>query len=201
MADIFPVVPSAPSVSNISQGEPAIDPNTTSSTSESGIQTNLVVDVPLFPVAEVTELTIAPSAIPAQQLYPGEVMKARYWSNPLEYEPASYVETALIQGFKPIDPLAVTAPGTLPAPSRIIIPSINVDSDVAGLAIRDLGDSRAYETPKHVVGHIPTTANPVRGAAPGCSDTWKARLPGRGMYSTTCPRSRTSSGKGRMYLL
>ncbi len=159
-ADIFSVVPSAPSVSNISQGEPAIDPNTISSTSESGIQTNLVVDVPLFPVAEVTELTIAPPAIPAQQLYPGEVMKARYWSNPLEYEPASYVETALIQGFKPIDPLAAPAPGTLPAPSRIIIPSINVDSDVAGLAIRDLGDSRAYETPKHVVGHIPTTANP-----------------------------------------
>ena len=160
LADIFPVVPSAPSVSNISEGEPATDPNAIIPTSESGIQTDLVVDIPLFQVVETTELTIAPSAIPAQQLYPGEVMKARYWSNPLEYEPASYVETALIQGFKPIDPLAAPAPGTLPAPSRIIIPSINVDSDVAGLGIRDLGDSRAYETPKHVVGHIPTTANP-----------------------------------------
>jgi LPXTG-site transpeptidase (sortase) family protein len=43
---------------------------------------------------------------------------------------------------------------------RIAIPAIGVESDVAELAILDLGDSRQYETPKNVVGHIPETANP-----------------------------------------
>jgi LPXTG-site transpeptidase (sortase) family protein len=50
--------------------------------------------------------------------------------------------------------------GTLPAATRIWIPSIEVDATVQGLAIRELKNSREYETPDLVVGHIPTTGNP-----------------------------------------
>ena len=111
-------------------------------------------------LSEATGPQISPSAIAAQHPYPGEAIKATYWSNPLEYEPASYVESSLIQGFVALDPSQLMTLGTLPAPTRIIIPSIGVDSDVMGLEILDLGDSRAYDTPKHVVGHIPQSANP-----------------------------------------
>ena len=55
-------------------------------------------------------------------------------------------------------------PGLLPndpsPASRIIIPAIKVDSEVTelGLAFTDKG--YAWETPKHVVGHVPTTPRP-----------------------------------------
>ena len=71
----------------------------------------------------------------------------------------------LIQGFKPIDTSLVAPLGTLSAPTRIIVPSIGVDSEVAGLQVLDLGDSRAYETPKNLVGHIPQSANPGEGGS------------------------------------
>ena len=103
---------------------------------------------------------ISSSAIASQQPYPGEAIKATYWSDPLEYEPESYVEASLIQGFRPLGPTQAALPGTLRPPTRIVLPSIGVDSVVSGLQIRDLGDSRAYETPKHVVGHIPESGNP-----------------------------------------
>ena len=49
--------------------------------------------------------------------------------------------------------------GSLPPATHILMPAIDVDSPVEELSINDLGDSRSYETPKHVVGHIPETAN------------------------------------------
>ena len=112
------------------------------------------------PSIEETPPQISLEAIAAQQLYPGESIKSTFWSNPLEQEPASYIESSLVQGFKSYDPSMAATPGTLPAPTRITIPSIGVDSVVSGLKILDLGDSRAYETPKHMVGHIPEAANP-----------------------------------------
>jgi sortase (surface protein transpeptidase) len=103
---------------------------------------------------------ISPSVIAAQQAYPGETLKAAYWSNPLEYEPPSYLETALLQGFRPIDSLTLPPTGTLSAAKRVILPSIGVDSKVEGLEIMNLGDSRAYQTPNRVVGQIPEESNP-----------------------------------------
>jgi sortase (surface protein transpeptidase) len=49
--------------------------------------------------------------------------------------------------------------GSLPPAIHILIPAIDVDSPVEELSINDLGDSRSYDTPKHLVGHIPETAN------------------------------------------
>jgi len=99
------------------------------------------------------------SAIGSQQLFPGESLQASFWSNPLSYESASYRERVLLQGFTSVDlseglMLGIAAPAT-----RLIVPSIDVDSGVTELAILDLGGSRAYETPNNVVGHIPETAD------------------------------------------
>ena len=107
----------------------------------------------------------APTSLPievitAAQLYPGENLRAVYWANPLAYEPLSFIIPNLLEGFSPADPLAAPAQGTLLSPlRRLIVPSIDVDSEITELRILNLGDSRAYETPKNVVGHIPETAS------------------------------------------
>ena len=120
------------------------------------------VDVTAPPVIEPEPVAplVSDSAISALRLYPAEAIRPSYWENPLEYEPPSYVESSMIQGFRAIDPGSIAPMGTLSAPTGIHIPSIGVDTDVDGLQILDLGDSRAYETPKHVVGHIPQSSNP-----------------------------------------
>ena len=42
----------------------------------------------------------------------------------------------------------------------MIIPEIGLRASVEELEVVEEDDSRAWETPKHVVGHIPTTAKP-----------------------------------------
>lgn len=98
-------------------------------------------------------------AIGSQRLYPGESLLAGSWSNPLSFEPAYYRRNTLLRGFTPIDSGLVQPVNSLTPATRIIIPSINVDSAIRELAILDLGGSRAYETPANTVGHIPATAN------------------------------------------
>ena len=44
--------------------------------------------------------------------------------------------------------------------TRMIIPEIGLRASVEELEVVEEDDSRAWETPKHVVGHIPTTAKP-----------------------------------------
>lgn len=44
--------------------------------------------------------------------------------------------------------------------TRITVPGIGLISPVEELEVIEVGDSRAWETPKYVVGHIPTTARP-----------------------------------------
>ena len=102
---------------------------------------------------------ISATAMSGRQLYPGEVLAAGSWSNPWSYEPPSYREQVLRQGFTPIESGQVTPVGTLDAAIRIIVPSVGIDSTIKELEVLDLGGSRAYETPDKVVGHIPATAN------------------------------------------
>lgn len=61
--------------------------------------------------------------------------------------------------YSPISQSELSAASTLPA-VRIRIPVVGIDSDVKELEVVDNGDSRAWETPKHIVGHIPTTGLP-----------------------------------------
>ena len=44
--------------------------------------------------------------------------------------------------------------------TRIIVEGIGLRAEVKELEVIEEGDSRAWETPKHVVGHIPTTSKP-----------------------------------------
>ena len=46
------------------------------------------------------------------------------------------------------------------APSRIIIPAIDVDSNVAALKLLSKNTGYEWETPKGIVGHVPTSGNP-----------------------------------------
>ncbi|MCZ6534527.1 MAG: sortase [Dehalococcoidia bacterium] len=108
---------------------------------------------------QITTLRLSPEAIAAQALFPGEALNPVFWSDPLAGESTAVVLNPLLDEFDPIDLSSVASWKSLPAPTRITIPAIGVDSDVNGLQILDLGDSRAYETPKNIVGHIPETAN------------------------------------------
>ena len=110
---------------------------------------------------QVTLPTVSPAAAgrAAYTLYPGAVTPYRAWADPrgtldLGQEP-------LLEGFTAVS--AVGQPslhGEEGRADRIIIPAIGVDARVEDLGIRNLGDSRAYETPRHTVGHIPGTPNP-----------------------------------------
>ena len=100
------------------------------------------------------------SAIAVQTITHGETSLIDVWSDPLSYEPLDYRREVLLRGFTPMD-LSQAAPiGSLPAATRLILPDIGIDSGVAELGIRNLGDSRTYETPVDTIGHIPEVANP-----------------------------------------
>ena len=92
------------------------------------------------------------------QLYPGEQLTAGAWGNPWSYEPPEYRQLLLLQGFTPVDASYAVPVGELDAATRLILPTVDIDSTVKELAVLDLGASRAYETPDQVVGHIPETA-------------------------------------------
>lgn len=118
-----------------------------------------VTDIPAPPEI-VPPPGIPESAIAGQTVTHGESPLIDVWSDPLSYEPLDYRREVLLRGFTPIE-LSQAAPlGSLPAATRLILPEIGVDSSVTELAIRDLGDSRGYETPVNTVGHIPEVANP-----------------------------------------
>ena len=97
--------------------------------------------------------------IASQQAYPGELISPHAWEDPLKLEPAAPGE-GKPEGYVPVLSSQGSPAGSLSDPERIIITSIGVDSAVKGLEILDLANSRAYETPKNVVGHIPQAANP-----------------------------------------
>ena len=106
----------------------------------------------------------ATSLIPYySDIYPGYQMHPKYWGQPLWAGTDRYVgqEPGLPDGYMSLLASDVVIPSGDMAPARRIrIPAIGVDSSVEDLLILDLGDSRAYETPDNVVGHIPDTSNP-----------------------------------------
>ena len=64
-----------------------------------------------------------------------------------------------MRGFTPIGEGGATIPYIEPS-TRILVPSIGVDSTISELSILDLGDSRTYESPDNTVGHIPESPFP-----------------------------------------
>ena len=94
--------------------------------------------------------------------YPGHRIHPKYWDRPLKAGADEYTYGVIPRedGFLEVSPDNGLTKGSLSDAVHIRIPSIDVDSEVATLAILDLGDSKQYETPSHVVGRIPETSNP-----------------------------------------
>ena len=114
---------------------------------------------PTSPDAPPTGTDTLPS--PASlRLYPGERIAFSSWAEPWTAEPPPSLGEELVEGFLPVDRFLLGELGTRPQATRISIPAIELEAEVQELGIEDLGDSRQYETPKNVVGHIPDTANP-----------------------------------------
>jgi LPXTG-site transpeptidase (sortase) family protein len=131
---------------------------------------------------------ISPAAILGQQVYPGQALSPPFWGNPLAAEEPSSTEASLIQDFRLLDSSMAVPVGTLSGPTRIFIPSIGVNSKVDSLKILDLGDSRAYETPKHVVGHIPQTANPGEAGSVWLFGHLESPIQGEGNVFSNLPQ-------------
>ncbi|MDA1279112.1 MAG: sortase [Chloroflexi bacterium] len=103
----------------------------------------------------------SPDVAKFANLYPGEHLNPKYWSEPEWAGSDPYGGPMIPDDFTPVlstnifqsfDPVATAI--------RMKIPAINVDSSVAELGIIDLGDQREYETPNNTIGHIPSTATP-----------------------------------------
>ena len=105
-----------------------------------------------------TVSSITGSAVSNVSLFPGKAVTAESWNDPFGYEPAYLRERVLLDGFMPIGEAGVTI-GDIQPSTRILVPSIGIDSTISELSILDLGDSRAYESPDNTVGHIPESAN------------------------------------------
>jgi LPXTG-site transpeptidase (sortase) family protein len=113
------------------------------------------------PAAERRPFPVASYA----SIYPGNQMHPKYWHQPLWAGADPYIYQARQEGAPPeyrrVSAAELLAfKGKRPPAERIRIPVIGVDSPVRDLQILNLGDSRAYETPDKIVGHIPRTANP-----------------------------------------
>lgn len=113
-------------------------------------------EAPAVEIAPAWSLNVnIEKAEPVSQPFPPEIS---LYSGDAGEIPAG-PEIDLPKGFALIDfsednPLMPVAPAT-----RMIISSLDIDSNVVELSIMDLGDRRAYETPKNTIGHIPETAD------------------------------------------
>ena len=91
-----------------------------------------------------------------ETLYPGNLVDPLDWDNPRITDIRE----------KRVDPIEQFGSGNSevaiqPTPPRSIeIPEIELSSEIKSLTIQNYGTARGWETPKNVVGHIPTTANP-----------------------------------------
>ncbi len=122
------------------------------------------------------------------RLYPGEQLSFVSWNDPWSAVPPSTADIELAEGFLPVAQFSIAALGEMPTASRIAIPAIGVDATVQELEILDLGDSRQYETPNRVVGHIPTTANPGEAGSNWLFGHLQSPLRGEGAVFRNLPK-------------
>ena len=119
-----------------------------SASAKSNLEDMVVVTVPreVNPINSRTASNIL--------LFPGEAVAAESWNDLFSYEPLSLREHRLLSGFAKIDEANLHIINSLPV-TRIMVPSIGIDSSVSELKIVDLGDTRHYESANNIVGHIP----------------------------------------------
>ena len=105
----------------------------------------------------------APIAYPTSSkdiLIPGIQFPYSYSTNAWDEDSELPGDDPWNEGFLPINTTAIGVIGTLPPATQIHIPAIDLTENIGELELLDLGDARAYETPKQIVGHIPESANP-----------------------------------------
>ncbi len=117
--------------------------------------------------ASPSEVFATPTPVQSQTLpavyeviFPGLLIHPKYWAEPLWAGADLRPATGLPPGYAAVPPNGVPVNSAAAVATRMRIPIISVDTTVNELGIVDLGDSRAYETPKNTVGHIPQTVNP-----------------------------------------
>ena len=117
---------------------------------------------PSSPGVSADETPAQSQTLPAvyEVTFPGLRIHPKYWAEPLWAGADLRPATDLPPGYAAVPPDGVPTNGVAAVATRMRIPIINVDTTVNELGIVDLGDSRAYETPKNTVGHIPQTVNP-----------------------------------------
>ena len=94
------------------------------------------------------------------QTPPKEAFTPDASNHPWIYDPSAFHQQVLVREFTPVGADGVSQGSAFDAATRIMVPSVGIDSTIKELDIMELGDSRAYETPDKVVGHIPETVNP-----------------------------------------
>jgi LPXTG-site transpeptidase (sortase) family protein len=114
--------------------------------------------IPLQAAPVIEEIAIPETRF--AQAYPGLVIQPKYWSDPIWAEGTSAVAVDEFRnGFQRIQQSDLAAVGTLEPVTRIEIPSIGLDAAIKELELLNLGNAYAWETPKNVVGHVPSTAH------------------------------------------
>ncbi len=104
---------------------------------------------------------VAPDVARFANLYPGDLINPKYWSEPEWAGSDPYGGPTIPPEFTPVRSTDIFSDvNPTEAATRIRIPSISVDSTVEELQIIDLGNQRSYETPDNTVGHIPQTSLP-----------------------------------------
>ena len=125
----------------------------------------------------------------AAGLYPASRVNPKYWADPLWAGADPYGGVGLPDGFRLVNArdinldLGASSPAT-----RMRIPGIALDATVIDLAIVDLEDSRAYETPDNVVGHIPGTSEPGEASKGWYFGHLESTVRGEGSVFRNLPR-------------
>ena len=132
---------------------PAVNAMPPIDSEDSGDELQFTAQSSVFPVSSYTSI------------YPGFQVHPKYWHQPLWAGTDLFIYRFqefddVLQGFEVSASVKPVSQDAEVHAQRIRIPIIGVDSAIEDLAILDLGNSRAYETPKNTVGHIPGTVGP-----------------------------------------
>lgn len=122
-------------------------------------------------------------------IYPGSVLPSLSWVDPRwsKVDDGSY--DSLLEGFTPLDSSALAeVTGGLLAPVQIEIPAIGLVSTVKALEVVNYGDDKGWETPKDVVGHIPTTPHPGEAGNGYYFGHLQSPVKGEGSIFSSLPR-------------
>ena len=96
----------------------------------------------------------------------------------------------------------ITRPPIEPVPATLMtVPGIGLKAIVEELEVVETGDSRAWETPKHSVGHIPTTARPGASGQGWYFGHLQSPIRGEGSVFRKLPELAARFKKGERFII